>query len=465
MIFIKLFLLTCPLVILTFTACKEISPTSNSDDLNNPPQIVEFILSPESPIDLSVDNPHVLIQVVAIDKDGDDLTYYWECSQGRFDSPVGMPDRDRLFIVDAMGIYVVKCTVSDGKSVTVDSVLIEVTDGEIVLPESNLSYTDHISPLFRLKCGSENGCHSYLNTGGPPARDLDLTNYQSTITHLIDGSELIIVPGQGEQSFLYNILLGPVSGRRQMPPDRTPLTINNIIGLKTWIDEGASESHIPSPVKMVEHSSADDVLPIERGIDAVPESDGIYLAWHSLRDNNISQYNVYRKKASETIFQHIKTIDLETASPGRDTTFVDDNAEAGLDLNSYYFYYVTATNDVGQEGSALNTLKYMLIDKPELILPDGETFDPDIDGLPTLYWNFVEIPDQYILRIENSFDQVHYIGIFQSNYESTNQTLDLSKIIDLPEFNEGVYKWRIDTIGPDEHLSGSESNWKVFILL
>ena len=111
---------------------------------------------------------------------------------------------------------------------------------DFVLPDSNLNYTDHIFPLFSVKCGSENGCHS-PNFGGLPARGLDLTRYEILIEHLIDGSQRLIIPFQGEQSFLYHILLGPVSGRRQMPPDRTPLTINNIVGIKTWIDEGAHQ--------------------------------------------------------------------------------------------------------------------------------------------------------------------------------------------------------------------------------
>jgi len=112
------------------------------------------------------------------------------------------------------------------------------SQSEIVLPDSNLTYTEHIFPLFTAKCGSESGCHS-PNFGGVPARNLDLTNYQSIRTHMIDGSELLVLEFQGEQSFLYNILLGPLSGRRQMPPDRAPLSVNNIIGIRTWIDEGA----------------------------------------------------------------------------------------------------------------------------------------------------------------------------------------------------------------------------------
>jgi len=115
---------------------------------------------------------------------------------------------------------------------------------DLVLPDSNLNYTEHLFPLFNVKCGSESGCHS-SNFGTVPARGLDLTRYEILIDHLIDGSERIIIPGQGEQSFLYRILLGPLSGRRQMPPDRSRLSINNIKGIKTWIDEGAPQFRQP----------------------------------------------------------------------------------------------------------------------------------------------------------------------------------------------------------------------------
>ena len=111
---------------------------------------------------------------------------------------------------------------------------------DIELPTSDLNYTEHIFPLFTVKCGSESGCHS-SNFGGLPAKGLDLTKYEILINHLIDESERLVIPGQGEQSFLYNILLGPLPGRRQMPPDRSPLSVNNIVGIRTWIDEGAHQ--------------------------------------------------------------------------------------------------------------------------------------------------------------------------------------------------------------------------------
>ena len=107
----------------------------------------------------------------------------------------------------------------------------------------------------------------------------------------------------------------------------------------------------------------------------------------------------------------------------------------------------------------------MLIDKPTLLRSDKEEYDQNVDGLPVLFWNFVEIPDSYILRIENYFDQIHFVRRFQVIDYFNDQTLDLNdteKVPDFPEFSPGFYQWRIDNIGPDEDNSGAESNWQVF---
>jgi hypothetical protein len=224
---------------LIYISCKEESTSSNQETNNNPPEIVEFLFAPQPPVDLSI-HDRIEIQVIAVDLDDDNLTYFWECS-GEIESPLGAPDNLIVMLTNSIGDYILRSYVSDGITTTVDTVLIEVVDNSIVLPESNLVFTDHIQPLFRLRCGSENGCHAYTNTGGPPARGLEMINYQALMTHSIDGSEPLIIPGEGEQSFLYNILLGPIAGRPQMPKDRKQLNTNNINGIKTWIDEGAQQ--------------------------------------------------------------------------------------------------------------------------------------------------------------------------------------------------------------------------------
>ena len=83
-------------------------------------------------------------------------------------------------------------------------------------------------------------------------------------------------------------------------------------------------------------------------------------------------------------------------------------------------------------------------------------------SLPTLTWDFVEIPNEYILRIGNPFSQLVYIGIFQSDYDNNAQKKDMNEITDFPLLSPGTYTWRIDAIGPDEDNSGSEAVPKTF---
>jgi len=227
--------------------------------------------------------------------------------------------------------------------------------------------------------------------------------------------------------------------------------------------DNAGEPIVPVPgkVRMVPHVFADDLLPVERGIDAVAEqTEGIYLAWFSLNDRNIRQYNIYRRRADESYFRMIRSVALATASPGKDTTYIDNDGNKGLQLNIYYYYFVTASNTDNVESDPADTLRYMLLDKPLLRQPDGQSFT--VDSLPTLNWEFIEIPNEYILRIENPFSQLVYIGIFKSVYDNNAQTNDMNDISGFPLLSPGTYTWRIDVVGPDEDNSGSEAIPKTF---
>lgn len=106
-------------------------------------------------------------------------------------------------------------------------------DQVFTLPDSNLTYTDHIRPMFVSKCSSRSGCHSSVDQAG----NLDLTNYQDIRQHLVNGSIPLVFSGDGENSILYQILLTPVLDRPRMPVDGPYLNTNNSRGVKTWIDE------------------------------------------------------------------------------------------------------------------------------------------------------------------------------------------------------------------------------------
>jgi hypothetical protein len=102
---------------------------------------------------------------------------------------------------------------------------------EVVIPDSDVSYSQHIQPIFNYKC-TNSGCHD----GASRAGDLDLTSYAGTVARAD-----IVVLGSAELSKLVWAVEG-TGGTEIMPPFTsgvTPLTDNQLMGLKTWINEGA----------------------------------------------------------------------------------------------------------------------------------------------------------------------------------------------------------------------------------
>ena len=148
-----------------------------------------------------------------------------------------------IFVVVLIGFfYILAC--SEGTN---------PNDLKFVLPDSNVSFADDISPLFSARCGWESGCHSSTDVIPPAGRDYFLTNnillnavllvdYQlwDTGEKLVD---LDVDPQNPQSSKLYLILLEgyPVEYDDQMPPPwlKEPLTKNQLNGIKKWIEEGA----------------------------------------------------------------------------------------------------------------------------------------------------------------------------------------------------------------------------------
>jgi hypothetical protein len=100
----------------------------------------------------------------------------------------------------------------------------------IVFPASNISYSKYIDPLFQRQC-AVGGCHSNTTAAG----DLDLTipSYDNLMFH----QPRLVVSGASNNSLLVQRLDGRI--QPVMPPIQSPLTSNQINGIKKWIDEGA----------------------------------------------------------------------------------------------------------------------------------------------------------------------------------------------------------------------------------
>jgi hypothetical protein len=100
----------------------------------------------------------------------------------------------------------------------------------IVFPASNISYSKYIDPLFQQRC-AVSGCHTSTTAAGD--LDLAIPSYVNLINHLPP----LVTSGASNNS----LLVQRIDGRIQpvMPPIGSPLTSNQINGIKKWIDEGA----------------------------------------------------------------------------------------------------------------------------------------------------------------------------------------------------------------------------------
>ena len=111
-----------------------------------------------------------------------------------------------------------------------DTNTVENIDSRII-PDSNVSYAEHLQPVFDVKCNAA-GCHNDQDVAG----GLSLTSYSNTTADY-----LIVAPGDTVNSRL--IWSIKAESAYPMPPVGYPvLTQNQIRGVVTWIKEGAKNN-------------------------------------------------------------------------------------------------------------------------------------------------------------------------------------------------------------------------------
>ena len=101
---------------------------------------------------------------------------------------------------------------------------------EIPLPEENVSYSQHIQPLFNTHCNSS-GCHNSEDGAG----EIRLTTYGD-----IFATPFLVIPRAPDESTLYLSVSGQTVNIMPPPYGNTfPLNDNQINGIRVWIEEGA----------------------------------------------------------------------------------------------------------------------------------------------------------------------------------------------------------------------------------
>lgn len=111
-----------------------------------------------------------------------------------------------------------------------DTITVVDVDNRII-PDSLVSYQDHIVPVLQAKC-------YYCHGNGRYEAGLDLTIH----TRFVDGR--IVVPFEPETSILIWRVEGRAGIGEPMPPigSAPPLTDNQLKGFRTWIKEGAKNN-------------------------------------------------------------------------------------------------------------------------------------------------------------------------------------------------------------------------------
>ncbi len=110
-----------------------------------------------------------------------------------------------------------------------------ITDGslgDIVFPETNVSYGNQVEPLFLRSCAIT-GCHDHENM----AAGVNFETYQDAIS-----KPLVIIPGDTVNSHLVWSLRRKNNVPLMPPAERPQLTENQKLGLKRWIYENATNN-------------------------------------------------------------------------------------------------------------------------------------------------------------------------------------------------------------------------------
>jgi len=193
----------------------------------------------------------------------------------------------------------------------------------------------------------------------------------------------------------------------------------------------------------------DDLAVVEKGIDAVPEGDAIQLDWLPSDGQEVAGYRLYRRAGRTGAFLLLKSFRAQ------DTTFVDPS---GIEVGTRYFYFMTAVDRAGREGSPSDTVDYMLV-------PKAFSLHCTATPTPIFRWHVHDYPAQYVLKLFDLNDGTKiWFSVVQSDYADQDEEVPYNwdGTAAIPVLTAGrTYRWRVDVVGTERN-SGSESAWNRF---
>lgn len=200
----------------------------------------------------------------------------------------------------------------------------------------------------------------------------------------------------------------------------------------------------PTRVQLIQSGTPYDE--VERGIDAVPDVDGIYLEWQDPDDASIEFYEIYRGEDPADRFNPVGKV----FEP--DTTFLDEEVE----LFTRYYYYVLAVSDLDVKSESSDTLFYTLLDKTDNLRPSGIWSE----SKPKFSWDDVQAHLYLVRIVDLLLDEVVWMAEAESQYSErveidfdSTYTTEIDSLV-----RQRDYLWRVDVIGEGENI-GSESQW------
>jgi hypothetical protein len=196
-----------------------------------------------------------------------------------------------------------------------------------------------------------------------------------------------------------------------------------------------------------------DMSEQEKGIDAVEDMDAFIIEWQP--DEQYEGIELYRRAEDEEKYRLLKTFDQP------DSFFIDVVADTNVQLNVRYYYYIRAFDEKKHKSEPSDTVDYKL-------LPKAINLSESMAGKLVFHWSVPDFSfESYVLKLYDITAE-EYIWIIRvyTSYQGTDESVSYNndgnaKISQLTRNQQ--YRWRIDVVGPSPN-SGSESNWKYFIM-